>query len=456
MKIKQLSLAILATLLVNNVNAQVARDIAVEEIPGNSNASVMIDLDIADGRDVVRIGDKVAFCFEVSRSGYVSLWDLGTSGKVSKIFPFKEQGNIRHVDANQRECVGNTRFTVTGPTGLENVVLLWTATKDAQIEAAQYDSKGGFASGLKNSANKNASYDDWATAEVAFKIIGENDNANGVFSVGNLARTSSQYDNVYVLAFGANVEPLKKTNDDAKLFINMAKESFGVSNNNILLFEDAYRKDFEKGFDWLRENIGPNDLVLIYYSGHGTKIKDDNGDEADGYDEALVPYDLENDNNLNNEHAYIRDDELKQWLKSLKAGAVVTLFDACHSGGLHKSFLNARRKFFTKGGLAAQGAKAMSKDGTPRDIVDEGLSNNSGTKYIMLSAANEMQFALEIPDKGGVFTYGLLQELQKEGKYGDWNEMFDILSRNVRRESNGQQTPTTVDPDNALKNLKFN
>ncbi len=456
MKIKQLSLSIFTALLISNADAQMTRDITVEEIPGNSNPSVLIDLNVADGRDVVRIGDKIAFCFKISQPGYVSLWDLGTSGKVSKIYPFREQGNIRRVNANQRECVGNTRFKVTGPTGTENVVLYWTADKTGQIEAAQYDNKGEFVSTLTSNVSKNNSYNDWATAEVTFGIIGESDSPSGVASVGRLAQTSSQYDNVYVLAFGSNVEPLKKTNDDARLFIEMAKESFGVSNNNILLFEDAFRKDFEQGINWLRSNVGKNDLVLIYYSGHGTKIPDDNGDEADGFDEALVPYDLANKDNWNNPNAYIRDDELKQWLKTIKAGAVVTLFDACHSGGLHKSFLNARRKFFAKGGLAAEGARAINKDGMPRDIVDSGLSNNSGTKYMMLSAADEMQFALEIPNKGGVFTHGLLAELKKGGQYRDWKEMFGVLSRNVERESNGQQTPTTVDPDNALKNLKFN
>ncbi len=456
MKVKQLSLSIFAALLIGNVNAQNFKDVVVEEMPGNSNPYVNIDLDVADGRDVVRMGDKVAFCFKVSQPGYVSLWDLGTSGKVSKIYPFREQNNIRRVNANQKECVGNTRFTVTGPQGVENVVLYWTANERGQIEAAQYDNKSEFVSALTSNVRRNNSYNDWATAEVTFEVIGENDSANGVADVGRLAKTTSQYDNVYVLAFGSNVEPLKKTNDDAKLFIEMAKGSFGVSNNNILLFENAYRSDFEKGFDWLRSSVGNNDLVLIFYSGHGTKIPDDNGDEVDGLDEALVPYDLADKNNWNNDKVYIRDDELKQWLSTIKTGAVVTIFDACHSGGLHKSFLSARRKFFTKGSLAAAGAKAINVEGTPRDIVDSGLSNQSGTQYIMLSAANEMQYALELPNKGGIFTYGLLDELRKSGQHRNWKEMFGTLSRNVERGSNGQQTPITVDPGNALKNLELN
>jgi hypothetical protein len=32
-------------------------------------------------------------------------------------------------------------------------------------------------------------------------------------------------------------------------------------------------------------------LYIFNSSGHGQQIQDDNGDELDGYDEALIPYD---------------------------------------------------------------------------------------------------------------------------------------------------------------------
>jgi Caspase domain len=35
----------------------------------------------------------------------------------------------------------------------------------------------------------------------------------------------------------------------------------------------------------------PGDSIFLHYSGHGTKVPDQNGDEEDGYDEALVPSD---------------------------------------------------------------------------------------------------------------------------------------------------------------------
>lgn len=277
--------------------------------------------------------------------------------------------------------------------------------------------------------------------------------------------TTPPYANVYIVAFGANVGELKKTNDDARLFRDMAQKSFDVPQSHIHLYKNAYRKDFEEAFDWLAKTAGPNDLVLVYYSGHGTTLPDDNGDEADGYDEALVPYDLNDPQNLDSADKYIRDDELKDWLNNINAGAVITLFDACHSGGMYRNFsmgaiLNARPKFFNKGDIAGhlpQYQGGINSGNMSRDIVDaaDGLGNGH-TKYAMMSAAQEMEYALELPNQGGIFTLALHDALQNDHRSHNWAEMSDVLSRNVTRASQNRQTPTTVDPDNALRELQLN
>lgn len=65
----------------------------------------------------------------------------------------------------------------------------------------------------------------------------------------------------------------------------------------------------------------------MHYSGHGTQIRDTNGDEADGFDEALVPYDYTS-------AGCILDDELfRIVVRPLRDGVTLTsLMDCCHSG----------------------------------------------------------------------------------------------------------------------------
>jgi len=67
---------------------------------------------------------------------------------------------------------------------------------------------------------------------------------------------------------------------------------------------------------------------FLHYSGHGTKIKDDDrSEEDDGYDEALVPVDYDS-------NGLILDDDLYDIVvKGLPEGVhVVCLMDCCHSG----------------------------------------------------------------------------------------------------------------------------
>lgn len=66
------------------------------------------------------------------------------------------------------------------------------------------------------------------------------------------------------------------------------------------------------------------DSVAIVYSAHGSQVRDSSGDEADGWDEVLCPYDWPN---------YVSDDDLRAILATVPAGVNVDVFlDCCHSG----------------------------------------------------------------------------------------------------------------------------
>jgi len=74
---------------------------------------------------------------------------------------------------------------------------------------------------------------------------------------------------------------------------------------------------------WMESQDKEESISLFYYSGHGSQIQDDDGDEADGQDEILYC----SDGN------YIRDDDLKEMLDAYE-GRVVVILEACHSGGM--------------------------------------------------------------------------------------------------------------------------
>jgi len=104
-----------------------------------------------------------------------------------------------------------------------------------------------------------------------------------------------------------------------------------ISNNfnNIELITDLTdkkptRDNILNGFKNLLVNAQEGDLLFFSYSGHGTYIKDENGDEFTGTDQCIVPIDLN----------IIVDDEIKSIIQdNLKEGVTLfALFDSCYSG----------------------------------------------------------------------------------------------------------------------------
>jgi len=79
----------------------------------------------------------------------------------------------------------------------------------------------------------------------------------------------------------------------------------------------------------LVEASQPGDVVFTHYSGHGGKLKDQDGDEEDGYDETLIPLDYQT-------AGQIRDDMLfKEFVGRLREGVFATsIMDCCHSGSV--------------------------------------------------------------------------------------------------------------------------
>lgn len=114
-----------------------------------------------------------------------------------------------------------------------------------------------------------------------------------------------------------------------------------------------------------------------HYSGHGTKVPDLNGDEDDGYDEALVPLDFDRS-------GVILDDDLYEiFVKGLPPGVhVVALMDCCHSGTvldlpyIFKADGNFSQMEIDRGSLSA--SKLFGQLGGMLKMVMGGSNGNGG------------------------------------------------------------------------------
>jgi hypothetical protein len=93
-----------------------------------------------------------------------------------------------------------------------------------------------------------------------------------------------------------------------------------------LLDSQATKAAMVAGFETLITSAASGDVIAITFSGHGTLAPDTSGDEADGYDEALCPFDIHLGNVL-------LDDEIHELFAKRPAGVRLLLIsDSCHSG----------------------------------------------------------------------------------------------------------------------------
>lgn len=122
--------------------------------------------------------------------------------------------------------------------------------------------------------------------------------------------------------------PLRGCVNDVMQMKEVLLDLFGFAPENIhmLLNKHATRKGIIEGLEWLAQNGDGQSVRVFHYAGHGHFVPDENGDEPDGADEALVPYDYER-------KGYLIDDHLKTLYDRFSAGSNLTLvMDCCHSG----------------------------------------------------------------------------------------------------------------------------
>mmetsp|Transcript_131296 Transcript_131296/g.365978 ORF Transcript_131296/g.365978 Transcript_131296/m.365978 type:complete len:534 (-) Transcript_131296:197-1798(-) len=130
---------------------------------------------------------------------------------------------------------------------------------------------------------------------------------------------------------GTNAELNGCHNDVETMKRYLADQGYEEENMKILLDDGDHdtpnKENIEAGMDWLVDGAEAGDSLFFHYSGHGASVRDDDGDEADGKDEALCPGDY-------NSAGLLRDDEVFKFLVApLKEGVKLTcVLDCCHSG----------------------------------------------------------------------------------------------------------------------------
>ncbi len=459
--------------------------------PVPSNDASPAKLDVSVDPKELRIGSPASVCFQSSRSGFVSLWNISTDNKVSLIFPnqFANVGPSAMIQANQRYCAGASgdafRFRVDGPAGTEDVYLLWTTRAELQPSGRNYADAPALVADLQRLGGAGST--EWDTKKVTYDIVpaagavapplppqqvtgnvsapppGPSGStgqtpplppANGTASNAPSGAPDSQ---IWILSMGANVGKLTKANQDANQFTKATTELFNVPANHIRLLENGKKADFVRGMNWLTENAQPSDFVFIYFSGHGGRFKSETSD--DGWDEFLVPYDFEapepDPKNL------LFSQQFAFLINRLQTKHVVAVVDACNSAGVFRSLdagvLGARSKFYAltddlNAGAIRAAAEERAAEAPPRTRAAGGR-NRIKANGLLLAAAHRDQSALE-SSIGGFFTVAIVEEMRSKAG-GNLNDVFERTIARTEQLSKNRQQPEAVGDPEVGKTISF-
>ena len=207
--------------------------------------------------------------------------------------------------------------------------------------------------------------------------------------------------------------------NDGEIFKQYCIKALGVPENQVRTCTDASYTDVMKALGFIETipKFDPQAKIILYYSGHGVP------DEKD-FSTYLLPIDGSPKYNT-----CISMKDIYNRLGKVRAQQIIVLMDACFSG---------MRRGNDGGAILAARAVAV-------ETKKEELTGN----VVVLTAASGDETAFALPaQRHGLFTYYLLEELQKNHSRLTLGSLYESLKTNVAKssvlENDKLQTPSVM------------
>lgn len=150
----------------------------------------------------------------------------------------------------------------------------------------------------------------------------------------------SNYSSNKQFADGKGWDDIHGENDVKLIIPTLKKQGFTIQK---LCNKEATASKIRKALKSFSGKCKPGDIAYLHFSCHGQPFEDYNGDESDGWDEALIPFDalkVYQQGKYTGEN-HIIDDELNGYLKTIRnrigpKGIVYVVIDACHAGSSYR------------------------------------------------------------------------------------------------------------------------
>jgi metacaspase-1 len=214
--------------------------------------------------------------------------------------------------------------------------------------------------------------------------------------------------------------------NDVKNLGGVLKTFYGFTDKDITILTDlrATKKAMQAAIQKLIAVGKKGDTLLLHYSGHGSNVPDDNGDEADHRDEIMCPTDLDWKDPL-------CDDWLRKTFDTVRAGVNLTvIMDCCHSGSITRAIISPdapiRERFLpcpldlmaAESGRKLRGAVRGKLGKAPRGRTRKGDIVPVDIQEVLITGCRDTQTSADAQISGtynGALTYYLVESI-KEAK----------------------------------------
>lgn len=249
---------------------------------------------------------------------------------------------------------------------------------------------------------------------------------------------------------------LRGCENDVQMTRRLLVERYGFPEANIkvLLNGDATAAAILAAIEaWLVKPVKAEDAVYFHFSGHGSQVRDFEGDEEDGYDEIICPADMQQGMWA----SVITDDQLRAALDRVPARHATIVLDACHSGtGTRDISLSRPRFAHFEAGPAPRGLKGETGTSPKPQALGAGAGGQE-KKWVTISGCRPDQTSADAWIRDGFYagalTYHLVENMTKAAPGTSFGTLMAQVSRDLQGASYAQVPQAEGDLDQAVLGL---
>ena len=195
----------------------------------------------------------------------------------------------------------------------------------------------------------------------------------------------------------------------------LKKQGFAITS---LLDEQATFDNITTQLSQFLDKTKKGDIVYLHFSAHGQPVEDLNGDEEDGWDEAIIPIDAYKyyKKGVYEGKKHLLDDQLNTYVKKLRdkigpTGFLYVVIDACHAGTQSKGYDDTTRG--TKVGFTFSNKVFKPSIQKKSHYIIETSAKQSHVLYLEACRPDQVNMEIKVADKRyGPLSYNIAQALR--------------------------------------------